>query len=127
MTDDAPSRVLEKFVVRLPPGMREQIAQVAEKSGRSMNAEIVHRLRESLDSRDVTTRGSALDAPHSPLPSILAVEQFAKQVADAQRAMDQFAAYSQQATELGKRVREHEEQIARLAALQGQPRKPKGK
>lgn len=39
----------DKFVVRFPDGMRERIAAAAAASGRSMNAEIVHRLSESFE------------------------------------------------------------------------------
>lgn len=39
----------DKFVVRLPDGMRDQIAAAAEAAGRSMNAEIVQRLADSMD------------------------------------------------------------------------------
>jgi hypothetical protein len=42
------SRTAEKFVVRLPDGMREQVAQVARKNHRSMNSEIIDRLEQSL-------------------------------------------------------------------------------
>lgn len=41
MTDESPSRSLDKFVVRLPEGMRERIAMRAKDNGRSMNTEIV--------------------------------------------------------------------------------------
>jgi hypothetical protein len=34
----------DKFVLRLPDGMRDAIAEMAERSGRSMNAEIVNAL-----------------------------------------------------------------------------------
>ena len=44
-----PSRGSDQFNLRLPEGMRDQIAFEAEKAGRSMNAEIVHRLAKSLD------------------------------------------------------------------------------
>ncbi|MYZ41426.1 Arc family DNA-binding protein [Schauerella aestuarii] len=52
-----PSDTAEKFVLRLPAGMREKIAASAKEAGRSMNAEMVHRLQESfyldlLDDRD---------------------------------------------------------------------------
>lgn len=40
----------DKFMLRLPEGMRDEIASEAAKSGRSMNAEIVHRLANSLNS-----------------------------------------------------------------------------
>lgn len=42
------SRTADKFVVRLPDGMREQIADVAKVNHRSMNSEIISRLSKSL-------------------------------------------------------------------------------
>lgn len=44
-----PSVTADKFVVRLPDGMREQIAEVAKANNRSMNAEVVARLQDSLE------------------------------------------------------------------------------
>lgn len=38
------TRDSDKYIVRFPEGMREQIAAAAKASGRSMNAEIVARL-----------------------------------------------------------------------------------
>ncbi|MFB2830675.1 Arc family DNA-binding protein [Aeromonas jandaei] len=38
----------DKFMVRLPPGFREQIKELAKENGRSMNSEIVQRLKEVL-------------------------------------------------------------------------------
>lgn len=49
MTDRQTGRTSDQFNLRLPEGMRERIAEEARKSGRSMNAEIVHRLANSLD------------------------------------------------------------------------------
>lgn len=42
----------EKFVIRLPAGMRGRIADVARTNARSMNSEILHRLEhiEQLES-----------------------------------------------------------------------------
>lgn len=42
-----PSENQERFIVRLPDGMRDQIAVVAKDNNRSMNAEIVARLQAS--------------------------------------------------------------------------------
>lgn len=39
----------DKFVLRLPEGMREYIKVAAEANNRSMNAEIISRLSESLN------------------------------------------------------------------------------
>lgn len=41
------SRDSDKFMLRLPDGMRARIAEVAKGNGRSMNTEIVTRLQES--------------------------------------------------------------------------------
>ena len=46
-----PSEVADRFMVRMPDGMRDRIAREAERNGRSMNAEIVLRLQNSLDQR----------------------------------------------------------------------------
>lgn len=43
-----PSDSADKFIVRMPPGMRETLAELAAKNGRSMNAEVVERLLESI-------------------------------------------------------------------------------
>lgn len=43
------SRDLNKFLVRMPPGMREHIASLAKENGRSMNAEIVYRLQTTIE------------------------------------------------------------------------------
>ncbi|PPA77677.1 hypothetical protein C4E15_06630 [Achromobacter spanius] len=44
---DFPSANLDKFMLRLPDGMRDQIARDAKANGRSMNAEIVARLEHT--------------------------------------------------------------------------------
>lgn len=49
MSDEFPSRLLEKVVVRLPDGVREMLKLQADQNKRSMNAEIVARLLESLE------------------------------------------------------------------------------
>ena len=54
------SRTADKFVVRLPDGMRERIADVARNHHRSMNSEIISRLEQSL------FREGALDETPSP-------------------------------------------------------------
>lgn len=42
------TRTAEKFVLRLPEGMRERIAEVARNHHRSMNSEIISYLEHSL-------------------------------------------------------------------------------
>lgn len=53
------SRTAEKFVVRMPDGMREQIAEQAQANRRSANSEIVSRLATSLDEDGAGTGGEA--------------------------------------------------------------------
>jgi len=59
------SRTADKFVVRLPNGMRDRIAEVARTQHRSMNSEIIARLENSLenDSQQVHSDNLRLDSP----------------------------------------------------------------
>lgn len=43
-----PSQTQDKFTVRFPDGMRDAIAERAEKNGRSMNSEIVQILHDAI-------------------------------------------------------------------------------
>lgn len=43
-----PIQPQDKYVLRLPDGMRDEIKAAADANGRSMNAEIINRLSESL-------------------------------------------------------------------------------
>ena len=58
------SRTADKFVVRLPDGMRERIADVARNHHRSMNSEIISRLEQSL-----LQEGALNDEPNLRLDS----------------------------------------------------------
>lgn len=46
----APSDLADKFMLRLPPGLKDRLAAAAKETGRSINQEIVTRLELSLDS-----------------------------------------------------------------------------
>lgn len=48
------SRTADKFVVRLPDGLRGDIANWAESNDRSMNSEIVNRLKRSVTQDQLT-------------------------------------------------------------------------
>lgn len=48
MVQDTPSRKLDQYIVRFPDGMRDRLKDEAAKNGRSLNAEIIHRLEGSL-------------------------------------------------------------------------------
>lgn len=47
MTEDRKPQSADKYIIRFPDGMRDQIAEAAKKNGRSMNAEIILRLEHS--------------------------------------------------------------------------------
>jgi hypothetical protein len=57
MQPETPAHSLDKFVLRLPEGMREKIGVAARANRRAMNAEIVNRLERSF-----------VDAPAGALP-----------------------------------------------------------
>lgn len=52
--DPYPSEKQDRFIVRLPDGMRDRIKATAEANNRSMNAEIVATLEERFPSEDPT-------------------------------------------------------------------------
>ncbi|PCJ19017.1 MAG: DNA-binding protein [Gammaproteobacteria bacterium] len=60
---------IEKFVVRLPNGMRRRIAEVAKQYHRSMNSEIVSRLELSLNTEIVEENLTDQVAEKEPLYS----------------------------------------------------------
>lgn len=52
MADDTTGRDSDKFMLRLPSGMRDRLKALAESNKRSMNAEIVARLQTTLGDSD---------------------------------------------------------------------------
>lgn len=60
------SRTADKFVVRMPNGMRDRIAEVARNQHRSMNSEIIARLESSLHQDDVLIQHDVefIDSPN---------------------------------------------------------------
>ncbi|HGN0026455.1 TPA: Arc family DNA-binding protein [Proteus mirabilis] len=49
MSEQESKEFIERFTVRMPTGMREEIAKIADKNGRSMNSEIIKILQEAID------------------------------------------------------------------------------
>lgn len=54
------SRTADKFMIRLPDGLRDRVADVARDARRSMNSEIVARLTQSIDADDNTVLAGAI-------------------------------------------------------------------
>lgn len=52
MIEKATGRESDKFMLRLPDGMRERLKKEAADNGRSLNAEIIQRLRTTLEMDD---------------------------------------------------------------------------
>ena len=63
MPQRSESRVADKYIVRMPEGMRDRIREKAAENRRSMNAEIVHYLDRALAVQN--EKGSA-EAATSP-------------------------------------------------------------
>jgi plasmid stability protein len=81
------SRTADKFVVRLPDGMREKIAEVARQHHRSMNSEIIARLERSM--LDETSADEALPPSHiEELAAKLDIQPWAPQVGQVVRRRD---------------------------------------
>lgn len=57
----APSDLADKFMLRLPDGMRDRIAEAARANNRSMNSEIIARLEASFDEGSLSERFSELE------------------------------------------------------------------
>ncbi|MFC0132057.1 Arc family DNA-binding protein [Massilia eurypsychrophila] len=76
MTNEKPTRTpqaADKYIVRLPEGMRDRIAAAAKESNRSMNAEIVQRLAITLSSSE-ELNAELESAGYAVLPRLMTME-----------------------------------------------------
>jgi Arc-like DNA binding domain len=88
MAKSFPSRQLDKFILRLPDGMRDEIAASAKANNRTMNAEIVLRLRNSFSSKRPLIRASSgndADADERLPEGLLELPDYLEDVADRLR------------------------------------------
>lgn len=76
VTVTATGRDSDKFMLRLPDGMREQVAHAAKENGRSMNAEVVERLKASFSDAPIGGASADMAALAARLQAELAEEQF---------------------------------------------------
>lgn len=61
-------QIEDKFMLRMPDGMREKFARIAEENGRSLNGELIHRLEMSLSMpKDIVEACSELGDVHDRL------------------------------------------------------------
>ena len=87
-----PSQVAPRFMIRMPDGMRETIADIAERNNRSMNAEIVDRLSASLEADKIGV--SQIDFQASLLDVVTQIkddlrDEIRKEVQEAMRLKKQ--------------------------------------
>lgn len=65
-------QLADKYVLRLPDGMRDKITALAKANNRSMNAEIVLMLQQALDARVSSTPSIDVEALAEALAAKLA-------------------------------------------------------
>lgn len=82
------SRTADKFVVRLPDGMRERISEVARNHHRSMNSEIIARLEHSLIEEEAVTDAALPDGTIQAIIQKLDVQPWIPQVGQVVRRRD---------------------------------------
>jgi hypothetical protein len=85
------SRESDKFMLRLPAGMREKIAEIAQANGRSMNAEIVTRLEWALNLVSEPTTLPTLPVVSGDIPYSMA-QDIAALAVESQVSFDQMLA-----------------------------------
>lgn len=69
MAQTFPSREANKFIVRMPDGMRGRIAASAKRNHRSMNSEIVHHLAQAFGGAEKAVAGDSLPADPATVPN----------------------------------------------------------
>jgi hypothetical protein len=99
VVQDYPSRTLDKFILRLPNGMRDAIAASAKRNSRSMNAEIILRLQNSFAAEAAENRvpATSTDSTDEDLPEgLVPLEQFVRDTAER--------VYRELSQKLGRRI-----------------------
>lgn len=71
-----PSELADRYIVRMPPGMRDRIADSAKRYNRSMNAEIVSILEDYYNLRDYHDQliDDAIEQTPAPVTAASAIE-----------------------------------------------------
>ena len=119
MSEKTTGRESDKFMLRLPEGMRERIAAEAKASGRSMNAEIVHRLNLSFGEITVTDDDGQTHAPFATLEYVDTMQTILEaQTAQIERLVDAVSKLdpSYIAREKQEAEQEAHNRLARIAA-----------
>ena len=105
MSEPYPSRLLDRFMLRLPDGLRDQVAKLAKNNKRSMNAEIIAAL-ELWTGRDQTAV-----APEAAKALRNALAHFAHTMADkisSGEPIEEVHDYIEKSIKYEERVMPHE-------------------
>ncbi|QXF35249.1 DNA-binding protein [Photorhabdus luminescens] len=82
-----PVSAQDKFMLRLPDGMREAIAERAKENGRSMNSEIVQMIQDCLDRKSQETQPT-VSLSHELMDKIIALAESIEEMKDKQNQLD---------------------------------------
>nr|WP_280516025.1 Arc family DNA-binding protein [Photorhabdus heterorhabditis] len=82
-----PVSAQDKFMLRLPDGMREAIAERAKENGRSMNSEIVQIIQDCLDRKSPKTQRT-VSLSNELIDKIIALAESIEEMKDKQNQLD---------------------------------------
>jgi hypothetical protein len=97
-----PSDKQDKFMLRFPDGMRDRIREEAEANGRSMNAEIVYRLAQTLGlDEQLSDKGPLSESAHHE-PNV--IQQLKQQLAELSRTVSDLESVKEDVRQVVSRV-----------------------
>lgn len=111
--DDTPSRELDKVIVRLPDGMRDALKAAAAVNNRSMNAEIVARLQDSMEWPRLT---ATVEASFASIGEALHTAETL-----VSQAVGLAEHYKTQAETATAKIEDMQAKLVRLRAIDGAP------
>ncbi|OWO79295.1 hypothetical protein B5C26_21190 [Photorhabdus luminescens] len=82
-----PVSAQDKFMLRLPDGMREAIAERAKENGRSMNSEIIQMIQDCLDGKVAESR-PAVFISNELIDKIIGIAESIEEIKDKQNQLD---------------------------------------
>jgi hypothetical protein len=100
-----PGRGSDKFDLRFPDGMRDQLYRLAEANGRSANSEIIERLRRSIESDNLKNLTAAEFGSGMTIGQAVAIQlkEFQNDLADLRATVEKL-----------KQDRDHPSNLLRL-------------
>ena len=100
----SPSEMQDRIIVRLPDGMRDQLAELAKSNNRSVNAEVVSCLQGLLsETAPLTSKGIAAQDLSATVANLR--DQISKQSHQMSRQMHQMSELSLQLSNLMESIK----------------------